>query len=85
MSRDAGPPALDTLIESGNSAHNRARLVEFMREQSARHMSAIAGSTKRSNTIRGEMRGFADSEIVPHAHEWHLGNKYIPEETDRTR
>ena len=25
-----------------------------------------------------EMRNFADSEVVPHAHEWHLKNEYIP-------
>src|SRR5918997_1436365 len=27
------------------------------------------------------MRKFAESEVTPHAHEWHLGNQYIPLDT----
>src|SRR5436309_7748919 len=30
------------------------------------------------DAIREEMRKFAESEVVPHAHDWHLGNTYIP-------
>ena len=30
------------------------------------------------DAVRNEMRRFADEEIVPHAHEWHLANDYIP-------
>ncbi len=29
-------------------------------------------------TIRDEMRKFADSEVLPHAHGWHRANSYIP-------
>src|SRR5256885_608143 len=28
--------------------------------------------------IRDEMRRFADSEVMPHAHGWHRSNSYIP-------
>jgi len=28
--------------------------------------------------IRGEMRRFADAEVVPHAQSWHRANAYIP-------
>ena len=72
--------ALDRLIESGNTACNRERLTELMCEQPP----GIAGDCGLDETlehVRAEMRGFADSEIVPHAHDWHLGNKYIPEDT----
>src|SRR5205823_5107144 len=31
--------------------------------------------------IREEMRKFTDSEVGPHAHGWHLSNRYIPLET----
>jgi len=30
--------------------------------------------------MRAEMHRFAESEVAPHAHEWHLQNQYIPME-----
>ncbi len=72
--------ALDGLIVSGNTAHNRARLVDLMR---VRH-SATAGDCALDETleqIRDEMRRFADSEVVPFAQAWHRHNNYIPYET----
>jgi len=30
------------------------------------------------DTMREEMRKFADSEVMPHAQEWHRANTYIP-------
>jgi (2S)-methylsuccinyl-CoA dehydrogenase len=70
-------PALEALIASGNTAENRARLVALMRE----HHGATVGDCGLDETleaIRDEMRKFADSEVVPHAHDWHLTNSYIP-------
>ena len=68
---------VDQLIETGNTAANRARLVALMRE----HHGATVGDCGLDETleaIREEMRKFAESEVVPHAHEWHLTNSYIP-------
>ena len=45
------------------------------------HHGATVGDCGLDETlesIREEMRKFADSEVVPHAHEWHLTNSYIP-------
>ncbi len=70
-------PAVEDLIASGNTAENRARLVTLMRE----HHGATVGDCGLDQTleaIRDEMRKFADSEVVPHAHDWHLTNSYIP-------
>ncbi|MEA2877800.1 MAG: (2S)-methylsuccinyl-CoA dehydrogenase [Hyphomicrobiales bacterium] len=70
-------PAVEELIASGNTAENRARLVALMRE----HHGATVGDCGLEDTyeaIREEMRKFAESEVVPHAHEWHLTNSYIP-------
>jgi (2S)-methylsuccinyl-CoA dehydrogenase len=70
-------PAVEELIASGNTAENRARLVALMRE----HHGATVGDCGLDDTleaIREEMRKFAESEVVPHAHEWHLKNEYIP-------
>jgi (2S)-methylsuccinyl-CoA dehydrogenase len=69
-------PAVERLI-AGNDADNRARLIELMRE----HQSATVGDPGLDDTldaIREEMRKFAESEVAPHAHQWHLTNSYIP-------
>jgi (2S)-methylsuccinyl-CoA dehydrogenase len=70
-------PAVEALIESGNTAQRRARLVELMRA-SHQATAAVCGLDDTLESIRTEMRKFADSEIAPHAHEWHLTNSYIP-------
>ena len=33
------------------------------------------------DTIRDQYRRFTDSEIIPHAHQWHLANELIPDDT----
>jgi (2S)-methylsuccinyl-CoA dehydrogenase len=69
--------AVEELIANGNTAENRARLVALMRE----HHGATVGDCGLDETleaIRDEMRKFAESEVVPHAHGWHLTNSYIP-------
>jgi len=68
---------VEELIATGNTAENRARLVTLMRE----HHGATVGDCGLDETldaIRDEMRKFAESEVVPHAHDWHLTNSYIP-------
>jgi (2S)-methylsuccinyl-CoA dehydrogenase len=73
-------PAVEALIATGNSPANRARLVELMRV----HHGATVGDCGLDDTleaIREEMRKFADSEVVPHAQNWHRENTYIPIET----
>jgi (2S)-methylsuccinyl-CoA dehydrogenase len=71
------PPAFAEAVAAGNSAENRARLVELMRAQ----QTATVGDCVLDDTldqIRDEMRRFADSEVVPQAHRWHRTNSYIP-------
>ncbi|PWB66054.1 MAG: acyl-CoA dehydrogenase [Bradyrhizobiaceae bacterium] len=73
-------PAVEELIATGNTAENRARLIGLMRE----HHGGTVGDCGLDDTfeaMREEMRKFAESEVAPHAHEWHLGNRYIPLET----
>src|SRR3954471_4358401 len=72
--RVAGP--LRELNADAN-VERRARLVELMRA----HHGATVGDCGLDNTlttIRDEMRKFADSEVAPKAHQWHLTNSYIP-------
>ncbi|MBM3528557.1 MAG: acyl-CoA dehydrogenase [Alphaproteobacteria bacterium] len=70
-------PAMETLIAFGNTAQNRARLVELMQHDRGATAGAC-GLDDTLETIRDEMRKFADSEVVPHAQAWHLANEYIP-------
>ncbi len=70
-------PAVEQLIAFGNAAPRRARLVELIRLQ---HEATIGACCldETLDSIREEMRKFADDEVVPHAHQWHLRNEYIP-------
>ncbi len=70
-------PAIETLIASGNDADTRARLVALLRD----HHGITVGDCGLDDTldaVREEMHKFAESEVKPHAHEWHLANDYIP-------
>ncbi len=70
-------PAVEHLIATGNAAQRRARLVELIRQ----HHDATVGACGLDDTldsIREEMRKFADDRVVPYAQEWHLKNDYIP-------
>jgi (2S)-methylsuccinyl-CoA dehydrogenase len=69
-------PRLERLVADGNNAHNRARLVELMR--SGGSLVLDRGLDDTLEAVREEMRKFTESEVVPHAHAWHLSNQYIP-------
>ena len=71
--------SLDQLIASGNTVGNRARLVELMSQQHAATVGDC-GLNETLDSIRDEMRKFADSEVAPHAQRWHRTNSYIPYE-----
>jgi (2S)-methylsuccinyl-CoA dehydrogenase len=70
-------PMIESLIAGGNTAERRARLIELIR---ASHGSTIGtcGLDETLESIREEMRKFADSEVIGHAQGWHRTNSYIP-------
>jgi (2S)-methylsuccinyl-CoA dehydrogenase len=70
--------AIEALIEDGNSADRRARLVTLIREQQGSATVGDPGLDETLEAIRDEMRRFGGAEVEPHAHEWHLRNAYIP-------
>ena len=74
--------AVEALIAGGDTRENRAALAALMREA---RQGAIGdpGLDETFEAIRGEMRRFADAEIVPHAQSWHRANAYIPARGDR--
>jgi (2S)-methylsuccinyl-CoA dehydrogenase len=70
-------PAIEHLLATGNTPTRRARLMELMRQ----HHDATVGACGLDDTldsIREEMRKFADDRVTPYAQEWHLRNNYIP-------
>jgi (2S)-methylsuccinyl-CoA dehydrogenase len=70
-------PAIDHLIDTGNTPARRARLMEII----SHHTEPTYGNAGLDETleaIREEMRKFSASEVVPHAQGWHLKNEYIP-------
>ncbi len=70
-------PAVEHLIATGNTAARRARLAELMCENQRATVGACA-LEETLETIREEIRKFADEVVKPHAQEWHLRNEYIP-------
>ena len=72
--RMAGP--VEEFLATGN-VERRGRLIELMR---ATHGATVGdcGLDETLGAIRDQMRKFADSEVVPHAQDWHRHNRYIP-------
>ncbi len=70
--------AVEALIDDGNTAENRARLVALIREAQGSGTVGDPGLDETLEAIRTEMRRFGEAEVAPHAHEWHLQNAYIP-------
>ena len=70
-------PACEFLIESGNTAARRARLVEIINHHTE-PTYGNAGLDETLEAIREEMRKFSASEVAPYAQQWHLKNEYIP-------
>ena len=71
--------SVETLIADGNTAGRRARLMELMRVHHGATVGAC-GLDETLESIREEMRRFADSEVIEHAQGWHRTNSYIPME-----
>ena len=72
--------AVETLIAEGNTPENRAALVARIRDNGGAATIGKSGLDEDMEAIRSEMRRFGLAEVVPHAHEWHSQNAYIPME-----
>ncbi|MEM1048793.1 MAG: acyl-CoA dehydrogenase family protein [Pseudomonadota bacterium] len=70
--------AVDRLIDEGSTPEIRAELVALIREARGAATIGDPGLDETLEAIRNEMRRFCDAEVMPHAHEWHLQNAYIP-------
>jgi (2S)-methylsuccinyl-CoA dehydrogenase len=71
-------PAVQQLIERGTAPETRAQFIAIIEQTGG---NDIAGQSSLGDTLeamREAMRRFADERVLPHAHEWHLANEYIP-------
>jgi (2S)-methylsuccinyl-CoA dehydrogenase len=71
-------PAVQTLIRQGNTPELRARLMALISQSQGAATYGDSGLDETLESMRDEMRRFSEAEVVPHAHEWHLKNTYIP-------
>ncbi|NJM81928.1 MAG: acyl-CoA dehydrogenase [Tabrizicola sp.] len=74
-----GPEAA-ALIQGGNSQAARSQLVALMRDGHAGSTFGAAGLDDELEMIRDQFRRFAEEEVIPHAHGWHLRDALIPME-----
>jgi (2S)-methylsuccinyl-CoA dehydrogenase len=66
------------LTAGGNTDAARLRLVALMRDNGGRATFGATGLDDDLEMIRDQFRRFADEEVVPHAHQWHLNDELIP-------
>ncbi len=71
-------PEVDSLIASGATIANRARLAQLIDHHEAAETIGATGLDDTLEAIRSEMRKFAADNVVPFAQEWHAKNQYIP-------
>src|SRR3990172_2526814 len=69
------------LIDAGTDDGLKARLAELIAAQPAVTTFGDTGLDETLSEMRDQMRRFAEAEVLPHAHEWHLANECIPYET----
>lgn len=70
--------AVQKLIYQGNTPVARKTLIDLMQQSEGSATFGDTGLDETYEAMRDEMRRFAEAEVVPGAHEWHLANDYIP-------
>ncbi|WP_339862731.1 acyl-CoA dehydrogenase family protein [Paremcibacter congregatus] len=73
-------PEVKSLIDTGNTPENRARLAGLIEHSVDTGAFGNPGLDEMYEMIRDQFRRFANEEVIPHAHEWHLKDDYIPME-----
>ncbi len=71
------------IIDNGATDLIKARLARLIRDNEGATTFGDAGLDDVHAPIHETMRQFSLAEVVPHAHEWHLKNEYIPLEIIR--
>lgn len=70
--------AVDEVVVAGTSETVKARIADLIAAQPTSTTFGDSGLDDMHREMHEQMRKFSLSEVVPHAHEWHLENAYIP-------
>ena len=76
----AADASVVALIEAGTSQAVRSRIAELLRGAAGKATLEVTGLAEDFEMVRDMFRKFADAEVVPHAHEWHCKDEFIPME-----
>jgi (2S)-methylsuccinyl-CoA dehydrogenase len=71
---------VSALIDAGTHEGLKVRLARLIAAQPAVTTFGDTGMDETLAQMREEMRRFAQTEVLPLAHDWHLSNSYIPPE-----
>jgi len=66
------------LVAAGSTQSLKSRLADLIAAQPEATTFGDTGLDETHAEIHEQMRRFSQAEVVPHAHEWHLQNAYIP-------
>lgn len=64
-----------TLMANGNTEAVRQEIAELIKDE---HFGAAGLSDETLDMIRDQFRRFAEEQVLPYAHEWHLKDELIP-------
>ncbi|MFN0043330.1 MAG: acyl-CoA dehydrogenase family protein [Alphaproteobacteria bacterium] len=70
-----GAPEVARLVQRGNSNAARMALAALIAEG---HAGEDGLADETLTMVRDQFRRFADAEILPHAHSWHVRDEFIP-------
>jgi (2S)-methylsuccinyl-CoA dehydrogenase len=70
-------PEVRALIQ-GTGPETRARAVKLIRDAQGAVSYGDTGLDETYSAIREEMHRFSETEVAPHAQEWHLKDEYVP-------
>ncbi|PCI34284.1 MAG: acyl-CoA dehydrogenase [Alphaproteobacteria bacterium] len=73
-------PEVAALIAGGNTPENREKLARLIEHSVDTGAFGNLGLDETFSMIRDQFRRFANEEVIPYAHEWHLKDDYIPME-----
>ncbi len=76
----AGDAAVKALVATGNDNAAKARLATLLQAAQGKASVENTGLDEDLEMVRDTFRKFADTEVVPFAHEWHLKDEFIPME-----
>ena len=75
---ETGTDEFNDLILNGNSAVDRSRLANFLKEGFTSKNFGNCGLDETALIIQEQFKKFIEDDVIPYAHEWHLRDELIP-------